>query len=68
MQTRVSETRTPYQVDCPFCGPVFLTREYYNMQMGCANSKWACGNCGEQAIWNDNNYEDFYDKEAKGAD
>ena len=64
---------TPYAVRCTGdtlesvsnklypCGIVYLNREGqhgYLYQMGKANSRWYCPNCGSTAIWQDDIYEE----------
>lgn len=63
---------TPYAVRCYQCEPsgdhlVYMTYECYMRQMMRPDSFWVCPRCGEDARWDDDNYEarlpDEIDKE-----
>jgi hypothetical protein len=62
-------TPGPYAVICDgeFCNGaqgkrrVFLTKEQYDKQMMRPDSTWRCPHCGEEAIWDDDNYEKYLD-------
>ena len=60
--------RTPYAVNCQ--GPwdlggglahglVYLTKEEYDEQISAPDKTWRCPICRYDAIWSDNNYEEF---------
>lgn len=49
----------PYAVICPNHGQVFLSSPEYDWQMNRPNSLWQCPLCGEEADWDDDNYEDY---------
>jgi hypothetical protein len=59
--------RTQYAVTClgPFDLPgnghglVYLTKEEYIQQLDRPDSTWRCPICHYDAIWDDDNYEDF---------
>ena len=58
---------TPYAVICtenilggPGCGKQYLTEEEYRRQLARPHKPWQCPSCGEQAEWDDANYERFY--------
>lgn len=53
--------RTPYKVNCPSCGSSYLTREQYVEQMRRPNQPWRCPTCHGAAIWDDANYESWFD-------
>lgn len=53
----ISPTPTPYMVRCRDCGPSFLTEQEYDRQMGRPNRLWQCPRCGDDASWDDENYE-----------
>lgn len=57
----ISEERTPYMVRCPNHGEVYLTNKGYTQQMMAADSFWQCPHCGENASWDDANYEEMLD-------
>jgi hypothetical protein len=51
---------TPYAVRCSWCadgGLVYLTHACYMRQMMRPDAMWRCPRCGEDARWDDNNYE-----------
>jgi hypothetical protein len=56
----LSIIRTPYAVDCPTHGTVYMTEDFYQKQLHLPNNKWICPICKEESWWNDNNYESFY--------
>ena len=43
----------------PGCGKVYLTEHQYDVQMSAANKSWRCPNCGQEANWDDENYESW---------
>jgi endogenous inhibitor of DNA gyrase (YacG/DUF329 family) len=49
-------------VHCFNCGDVALTDEEYDEQMCNPDSLWECPLCGEQASWNDENYDLYLDE------
>jgi hypothetical protein len=59
----VSETRTPYAVDCIgllpgfSCGKTYLTEKGYMHQMAFADATWKCPICGGDAYFDDDNFE-----------
>lgn len=55
----ISETATPFKVECKWngCGAFFLTKEEYKRQMRNDNQGWRCPSCGDDASWDDDNYE-----------
>jgi hypothetical protein len=53
---RISTTPTPYAVNCPTHGQVFLTEAEYSRQMWKADSVWMCPDCHQPAQWDDDNY------------
>lgn len=61
----VSDTRTPYAVDCPgnawghefACGKTYLTSKGYKHQMSFVNVGWKCPICGADAYFDDDNFE-----------
>jgi hypothetical protein len=57
LKQAVSETPTPYAVNCRRCGFVHMSQEFYMAQMRAAFSKWLCPICFEEASWSDENYE-----------
>lgn len=69
-----SESPTPYAVQCPKHGRVFLTEREYDGQMNRSSERWFCtqteedpvGICGEWSEWDDDNYESAYDRAAPG--
>lgn len=53
---------TPYAVRCYWCEPigdhlVYMTNESYMRQMMRPDAGWVCPRCGEDARWDDDNYE-----------
>ena len=66
-----SEVPTPYATHCVGdpsighggCGQVFMTEEAYNRQMRAADSTWRCVQCGYEAMWDDDNYESYFEEE-----
>ena len=60
---RESEKPTPYATNCRYgCGKVYMTREFYMRQMMAADSRWRCARCGEEASWDDDNYEEHMEE------
>lgn len=55
----------PYAVICHKHDKVFLTKKEYIAQMDAPDSLWVCPLCGENANWDDDNYEDFYYEEER---
>jgi hypothetical protein len=54
-----SNVDTPWAVNCPHHGLVFLSNHGYNKQMNHSNHTWRCPMCGEEAWWDDENYEKY---------
>jgi hypothetical protein len=63
-----SANPTPWAVICPQHGRVYLTNDEYRVQLDRPNAGWECtqavleeplpvGVCGEEAEWDDENYE-----------
>lgn len=57
VMSRESREPTAFAVLCQDCGQVFLTAEEYERQMANANQTWRCPRCGQEADWDDANYE-----------
>lgn len=53
----ISDKQTPWAVECPVHGQVFLTEGGYQRQMDFPDSSWICPICGAKSEWDDNNYE-----------
>lgn len=51
---------TPYRVTCRDHGPVFLTEKEYDFQMNRPDRTWCCPICQEDAKWDDENYERYF--------
>ena len=49
---------TPWAVICSMHGRMFLTKAQYDAQMNQPDLRWRCPCCGEDANWDDDNYED----------
>jgi hypothetical protein len=61
-----SAQRTPYAVKCWNCAGgelVYMTREFYLAQMQAVDYGWVCPRCFENAIWDDENYDWFFEGE-----
>lgn len=58
---RVSKKPTPHAVVCKSCGQQFLTYTYYMYLLSRPDDPWVCPVCGEDAIWDDDNYERYLD-------
>ena len=76
-----SPITTPYAVYCKgnsildeeagkylSCGLVFLTYTEYVKQMNKPNALWRCPNCGSDAQWDDDNYEEWMEGDRNGKD
>ena len=50
---------TPYAVQCPEHGQVFMDHDEYMRQLCRPDSRWECPRCGELAWWDDENYERY---------
>lgn len=62
MNIKLSEEPTAFAVICnAFCGKLFLTEREYMRQMSRPDDKWCCPICGEDAEFDDENFEEFYD-------
>ena len=53
----ISDEQTPWAVECPTHGQVFMTEVGYERQMDCPDAGWICPICGAKAEWDDNNYD-----------
>ncbi len=60
--------RTPYAVLCDDHGQQFLTEEQYDHQMSKPDSLWRCPRCGEDAYWDDDEYDAALDEEGSDDD
>ena len=58
-----SSVPTPYAVRCYYHGKVYLTSEEYNFQMNRPDRLWECPTCRDNAEWDDDNYEKYYNFE-----
>jgi len=45
----------------PGCGFMYLSEKQYKAQMNCPNLTWRCLICGQEAAWDDENHEDWYE-------
>ena len=59
----IAAKRTPYAVLCDDHGQRFLTEAQYDQQMSRPDALWRCPRCGENAYWDDDNYEQATDLE-----
>ena len=66
-QGEPSKTPTPYMVNCPRHGKIYLTHEEYERQMWQMNSLWKCPICGRTSQWDDDNYDSFYQEEEENG-
>jgi hypothetical protein len=64
----VSQTKTPYAVRCWRHGQVFLTAAGYDRQMDRPDARWLCPLCGEEACFDDANYEAAMEEEENEED
>ncbi len=39
------------------CGVVYMTEEFYILQLDRPDSTWRCARCGYEARWDDDSYE-----------
>lgn len=53
-----SETPTPYAVECPEHGKVYLSGDNYMRQLQRPDDKWRCPTCDRVSEWDDDNYWD----------
>ena len=53
----MSPTPTPYRIECPNCGSVYLSQAEYERQMREPALRWRCPLCAAEAEWDDANYE-----------
>jgi hypothetical protein len=60
--------RTPYAVLCDDHGQQFLTEHQYNLQINRPDARWRCPRCGEDAYWDDDEYEATMDFDGPGLD
>lgn len=51
----------PYNIFCSQCGKVNIGYGNYHDQMTQPNSKWYCPQCGNNATFDDESYEAYYD-------
>ncbi len=60
---------TPYRLNCPHCGPVYLSTQEYDRQMCCGDREWWCPGCGEQgsSMWDDRHFDEFQCNAAQTA-
>ena len=57
--------RTPYAVQCQGmgqCGKVYLSALEYEAQMDRPDYGWRCPICRDDAAWDDDNYEAYYEE------
>lgn len=45
----------------PPCGKVGLTREQYEQQLSCPDRLWCCPQCGGDAAFDDESFEEMHD-------
>ena len=57
---RESKEQTGFAVECPNHGLVYMTPEFYNVQMMNADDLWRCPICNEESWWPDENYEEYF--------
>lgn len=63
-----TRTATPWAVICRQHGKQFLTHEEYSYQMNRPDSLWMCPICGENAWWDDDNYEAYENQEEENLE
>ncbi len=59
-QKSSQQADTPWAVQCPHHGQVFLSHEDYASQMSNPNDGWRCF-CGRPAEWDEDNYQRYLD-------
>ena len=63
-----SKNPTPYAVRCHSKGCdgqlIYLTSEEHLIQLGHRDCRWACPRCGNEATWDDENYDKHNDPDA----
>lgn len=52
-----STTETAWAVNCPECGKVFMTYEFYMDQLACADRPWLCPRCFTNADFDNANWD-----------
>jgi hypothetical protein len=60
-----SLTPTPWATICNSCGKVYLSLEFYTRQMQAAWSTWRCPCCGQEAEFDNENFENFLEVEVE---
>jgi hypothetical protein len=59
--TYSNRPETPWAIICREHKQVFLTKREYEAQMSKPDSLWMCPLCGDNASWDDDNYEKHLD-------
>lgn len=63
--SQVSTKPTPYLVECPSHGRVYLTVSEYTRQLSLGDEPWTCPLDGREAQFNEENYKQIMGVERK---